>query len=358
MNPLADTDTETILSGTGECAGPALQRALAAYPLDGIETEYPHHGGAVESADDSTRPSEDHPVFYGCFDWHSAVHSHWCLIRQLRLFDHPQAEEIRTAIDGRLTPSNVEQEVAYFADNPTFERAYGWAWLLRLAAELALWDDPQATEWRDRLDPLESKISSLVEQEFLTQDRPLRVGTHHNTAFALTGILDYARVVADDHLESAATDTALAFFAEDRDYPVEYEPIGWDFLSPALTEADLMRRVLSEDAFAEWVSDFFPALRESPYDSIREPVSVDTESADGAALHLVGLNLSKAWCLAGLAETLDEHSLSNLLAESAARHARSGVDAAFTDDYAGSHWLSSFVLYLLTRDDGGIALSA
>lgn len=355
MNPLADTDTETILSGTADFASSELQRALAAYPVDGIETEYPHHGGAVESPEDTTRPSEEHPAFYGCFDWHSAVHSHWCLVRQLRLFDHPQDEEIRAAIDERLTPENVEQEVAYFDENPTFERAYGWAWLLRLVAELSLWDDPQAAVWRERLDPLESKIRSLVEQEFLTQDRPFRVGTHHNTAFALTGALDYARVTDEQPLETAVVDTAMDFFEDDRDYPVEYEPIGWDFLSPALVEADLMRRVYSQPEFTDWAEDFFPDIRRSPYESILEPVSVDTESADGAALHLVGLNLSKAWCLIGLADALEGHPLGERFAESAARHARSGVDDAFIDDYAGSHWLSSFVLYLLTRRAGGIA---
>ena len=355
MNPLADTDTETILSGTGTFAGHDLQRALAAYPLDNIDTEYPHHGGAVESPNDATRPSDDHPVFYGCYDWHSAVHSHWCLVRQLRLFEHPQDADIRSAIDERLTPANVAQEVAYFEENPSFEQPYGWAWLLRLGAELSLWDDQQADVWRGRLDPLEANIRSLVAEEFLTQDRPFRVGTHHNTAFGLTAVLDYAQVTDNGQLESAATETALAFFEQDQDYPVEYEPIGWDFLSPALTEADLMRRVFSDTAFTEWAAEFFPDLRTAPYESILDPVSVDTESADGAGMHLVGLNLSKAWCLAELADTLDGHPLSTLFAESAARHARKGADDAFTDDYAGSHWLSSFVLYLLTRNAAGIA---
>jgi hypothetical protein len=359
MDPLEQVDVETILAGHSGPIESPLQEELAAYPLDCIGTEYPHHQRATEGPDSVTEPSEQHPVFFGCFDWHSAVHSHWCLIRQLRLFaDHPRSADIAERLDDRFTPANVEGELAYLEENPTFEKPYGWAWLLRLVAELSLWDAERATAWRESLEPLESRIVSLVREEFLTQDRPFRVGTHHNSAFALGFVLDYAAVTDDDSLATAAAQTARAFYQDDQDYPVEYEPMGWDFLSPALTEADLMRRVLTPDAFTEWVDDFFPDLTSAPYDTILDPVDVDPDPDEGVALHLVGMNLSKAWCLVGLAESLPEHRYSDLFTASARRHARAGIEMAFTDDYAGSHWLSSFVLYLLTRNDGGIAVGA
>ena len=359
MNWLDTVDGETALSGTADWLGPDAREALAAFPLESVETEYPHYTHSVEDSDGPEPPSERHPVFYGCFDWHSAVHSHWCLVRQLRLFDdHPDEAEIVDRLDRRLTAENVAGEVTYVEANESFERPYGWGWLLRLAAELHLWDDARATRWREALDPLETLLRDRVRDDVLTQDRAFRVGTHGNTAFALAGVLDYARVVSDETLEAATEETTRRLFLDDTDYPVEYEPLGWDFLSPALTEADLVRRVLDADAFGDWLDHFLPDVRESPYDSLLDPVDVETDDADGAALHLVGLNLSKAWCLAGVAETLEDHPYAAPLEASARRHVEHGLEPAFTGDYAGSHWLSSFVLYLLTRREGGIAPSA
>ncbi|MDR5671639.1 Protein-tyrosine-phosphatase [Halalkaliarchaeum sp. AArc-CO] len=359
MYPFDAVDDDEIVRGKSDWITPELAERLSQHPLESVETEFPHYVRSVDSPDDVVRPRENHPVFFGCYDWHSAVHSHWALIRQLRLFEeHPRESKIRETIDRRLTPENVRTEVETFEENPSFEKPYGWAWLLRLAAELRLWDEPTADEWRSALEPLEATIRELVRSEFLTQDRPFRVGTHGNTAFALAGVVDYARVIGDDSLESEAEETAREFFGDDRDYPVEYEPLGWDFVSPALTEADLMYRVYDPDPFAAWLVEFFPDLTEAPFDSILDPVRVDSDPDEGVALHLVGLNVSKAWCLAGIASTLEasgDHPYVTLFEESAWEHTKAGLDGAFTDDYAGSHWLSSFVLYLLTRTDGGIA---
>ena len=355
MNPLEATDVETVLSGRTDWVGPDVMETLARHPLDAIETEFPHYIHSIESPDDTPRPAAQHPIFYGCFDWHSAVHSHWCLIRQLRLFDdHPAEAEIVRSIESRFTPENVSREVAYFDEHKTFEKPYGWAWFLHLVSELHLWDDERADEWESILQPLETRIRELVTSEFLPQDRPFRVATHHNSAFALHCILDYARTTDRSALESAVIDTARGFYGDDREYPVEYEPIGWDFISPALVEADLMRRVLDPDVFRTWTSSFFPDMTTEPYDSLLTPTQVDTRSG-GVALHLVGLNVSKAWALAGLVSALDNHPFVDAFEKSAELHAERGVAQAFTDDYAGTHWLSSYVLYLLTRNEGGIA---
>ncbi|WP_380676337.1 DUF2891 domain-containing protein [Salinigranum sp. GCM10025319] len=348
-------DPETVLSGRGDWMTADHASALARYPLDCLETEYPHYVGAVGSSGTTPSPTEQHPVFYGCFDWHSAVHSHWCLIRQLRLFDdHPDEAAVVESVTSRFTTANVEREVQYLDDHPSFEKPYGWGWFLRLVAELYLWDDEQASEWRSILQPLEALVADRVTEAFLPRERPVRVGTHHNSAFALQCVLDYARVTGDDELESATCDRGTEWFADDRDYPVEYEPLGSDFLSPALVEADLMRRVLDREAFLTWIDGFLPEMTEPPYDGLLDPVAVPSQTDDGAELHLIGLNLSKAWCLAGVGSTLGEHRYAEPFARSAARHAEAGLSRAFTDEYAGAHWLSSFVLYLLTRNEGGI----
>lgn len=354
MDLLESVGAETIISGQSDWIETALMEKLSQHPLDCVETEFPHHIRSIDSPDGIERPTEQHPVFYSCYDWHSAVHSHWCLIRLLRLFDeHPAESEIVQSLESRFTTENIEQELKYFDTNETFEKPYGWAWFLRLASELHLWEDDRADDWSAVLKPLEEQIVNLVETEFLPQERPFRVATHHNSAFALQGILDYARVTSNDLLESAALETSRKFFVEDRDYPVEYEPLGWDFLSPAMTEADLMRRVLTPDEFVSWIDQFLPDVTVSPYDTALDPVEEVPDG--GVGLHLVGLDISKAWCMAGIATALDDHRSVQLFERSAKRHAEVGLDRAFTEDYAGAHWLTSFVLYLLTRNEGGIA---
>ncbi|MBX0297623.1 DUF2891 domain-containing protein [Haloarcula nitratireducens] len=356
MDALQRNGATTILSGHADWIDAELLSTLSEYPLDSINTEYPHFARSVDGPDDMVQPSEAHPVFYGSFDWHSAVHNHWCLVRQLRLFeDHPEASAIVSLLEDRFTREKIVQEATYFEDNASFEKPYGWAWFLRFVAELHLWDEDRAAAWREMFEPLERQIVELFEREFLTQERPFRVGTHTNSAFALAFALDYARVVADDALERAIVETSREFFLDDEDYPVEYEPLGWDFVSPALTEADLMRRVLDREAFQQWFETFSPAITDSPYDSLLQPIDVDADGDDGLELHFVGLNLSKAWSMAGIASALDDQPTAEALEQAAQRHIEQSVEPAFTDDYAGAHWLSSFVLYVLTRNEGGIA---
>ncbi|MFB6361922.1 MAG: DUF2891 domain-containing protein [Halobacteriales archaeon] len=347
-------DRASLLDGHGAWLGADRLSALARHPLECIDREFPHYQHSIESMDGVERPAERHPVFFGCYDWHSAVHSHWCLLRQLRLFEgHPDDSTIRTRLEERFSQDAIAAEVDYLEANPRFERPYGWTWLLRLVAELALAEAEQLADWRTRLRPLESQVVELVETEFLSQDRPLRVGTHGNSAFGLAGVIDYARVTGNEALESTAVDTARSFYLEDRHYPLAYEPFGWDFLSPGLVEADLMRRVLDRPAYRDWFESFVRADEGELRIDQLEPVAVESDS--GPALHLAGLNLSRAWCLAGLASAVAEDRTLEVLEDSAVSHARRGLEDAFTDDYAGAHWLSSYVLYLLTRNAGGIA---
>ncbi len=317
-----------------------------------IDTEYPNKTGQVLAGPDEVlAPRSLHPAFYGCFDWHSAVHGHWALVRQLEEVDgHPRAEAMRAALEPHLTEEVLAAELAYFQQphHKTFERPYGWAWYLRLAAELRTWDDPDARRWAAAVRPLEDLIVERLIAFLPLQNYPVRVGTHTNTAYALTHALDYARAVEDRQLEQVVVQRAREYYLDDRACPADYEPSGTDFLSPCLEEADLMRRVLPQDEFVPWLEAFFPDPAGPSFAPLREPAVV-LDLSDGYLIHLVGLNLSRAWCLRGVADALPaDHPHRAVYLDSAARHAEAGLALVSTGEYGGEHWLATYAVYLLT----------
>ncbi len=210
---------------------------FARLALAGIDREYPNKPGEVlTGAQDLQSPRAMHPAFFGCFDWHSSVHGHWMLVRLLRLHpDMTNAIEIRARLAAHLTATNLARETIYFEpkDNRSFERMYGWAWGLRLAAELHSWNDPDAQQWAQNFSPLEQKLVALTEDYLARLTYPIRTGVHPDTAFALAQILDYAREVGNVKLENLVVARAKSYYANDRDYPVSYEPSGEDFFRPA-----------------------------------------------------------------------------------------------------------------------------
>ncbi len=347
-------DIEKIISGKKNWMDKEILEKLAEAPLECIEKEFPHFTYSISSLDSIKRPKEKHPIFYGCFDWHSAVHSHWSLVRQVRLIDdHPLENEIIETVEESFSEEKAREELTYFEDNEDFEKPYGWAWFLSLMAELYIWDDKRSDRWEKNLSLLEDKLLELIERKFLEQKRPLRVGTHGNSAFALQRILDYSRVKGDKQLEEKVKEKSIEFFLEDEDAPVDYEPIGWDFLSPTLVEADLMRRILDKDEFLGWFNKFLPELDSTA--SILKPMKVQLDEL--MKFHLVGLNISRSWCLKGIGSYLPEnHDYKQLFIESAEKHAKEGVKQAFIKDYGGSHWLLSYALYLFTMNEDGINL--
>lgn len=320
---------------------------LAALALTGITREYPNAPEVVLNSDrDVLTPRALHPAFYGCFDWHSAVHGHWMLARLLRLFPGlPQAGEIRRALDANLTPANLKVEADYFRapNHNSFERTYGWAWLLKLARELSTWQDPSAAGWSDALQPLVEVIVQGYLEFLPRQAFPIRVGTHANTAFGLAFAYEYAQSCQNSALEELIKQRSLTYYLSDRDYPASWEPGGNDFLSPALVEADLMSRLLPRDEYCHWFHEFLPDLP----GNLLSPI-MDTDRADLQLVHLDGLNLSRAWCLGKIAAALPEADPfhSNLLT-SATSHARAGLEHVFSGNYRGEHWLASFAVYLL-----------
>jgi len=328
-----------------------LATQLARIALNGIAREYPTYPDHVLlNAADLRRTRELHPAFYGCFDWHSAVHSHWLLVRLLRLLPAlPEAELIRSALNDHVTEANVRAEAAYFAEpgRGSFERPYGWAWLLKLAEEVRDWDDPDAQRWSAAIAPLAKLIAELYLGFLPRLTYPIRSGTHSNTAFGLTFALDYAQASAHTLLRDCIIARSLDHYGDDRNAPAMWEPSGGDFLSPCLAEADLMRRVLPGADFAGWLSRFLPSLAEGGPPQLLTPAVVSDRS-DGQIVHLDGLNLSRAWCLWGIAAALprDDRRRSILL-EAADRHAGAGLIGLGSGEYMGEHWLGSFALYML-----------
>lgn len=303
---------------------------------------------AVNSPDDMQRPRALHPAFYGCLDWHSAVHGHWMLVRLLRTVPAlSDAAQIRAALDANLTAENLAAEVAYFhgANRQSFSRTYGWAWLLQLATELHGWDDRDGRRWSAHLQPLTDTIVARYLAFLPRQTYPIRTGVHPNTAFGLALALDHARATGHAELAALLVERATTYYAADRDAPASWEPGGEDFLSPSLVEADLMRRILPPAELATWLHGFLP--RGLP-PSLQRPAIVSDRS-DPKLAHLDGLNLSRAWCLRAIANALPANeALRAELAAAADVHAAAGLAHVATGDYMGEHWLASFAVYLGT----------
>jgi len=318
---------------------------LAQLPLHCMDTEYPNKlNQTIGNASDLKTPKELHPAFYGCFDWHSAVHGHWSLVSLLKQF--PDLEN-RAGIEQKLlqniSKENIAQELLYFDGefNSSFERTYGWAWLLKLAEELHTWDNEVGQELEGNLQPLTNLIVAKY-LEFLPKlNYPIRVGEHSNTAFGLSFAYDYALVVKNSELQTLIKDRAKDFYDDDQDCPIEWEPSGFDFLSPCLEEAALMKRVLSNENFKVWISDFIPELIQTDFDISVGEVS---DRSDGKLVHLDGVNFSRAWSLNYIAQDLPEYKhLQNL----ANKHINYSLPSIVGDSYEGGHWLGSFAIYAL-----------
>jgi hypothetical protein len=328
---------------------PFLRMALAA-----IATEYPVvYPLRLDGGDAAARPRQWTPVFWGSFDWHSSVHGHWALVRALRLGAAPElAAQSRAALARSLTEAGLAGEWRHLEARISFERPYGLAWVLQLAAELHAWDDPDAQRWRDWLAPLESLAAARL-WEFLAQlPFPIRSGQHDQTAFAMGLARDWARVRRRDDRVAALDARARDWHAGDRGAPVDYEPSGHDFLSPTLAVADLMRRVLPPGEFAAWCTGLLPGPMSAGLARWLTPVT-SPDRADGKLAHLDGLNLTRAWMLAAVARALPPgHPLCAPLGAAAEAHHAAGLAAArATREYAGTHWLGSFAVYALTRGE-------
>ncbi len=321
---------------------------LVELPLACISTEYPNKlGQTLENSDAMGEPHELHPAFYGCFDWHSSVHAHWSLIYLLKNFpDLKQAEAVRSALENSLTAENIQGEVDYFnrEESSSYERTYGWAWLLKLSEELKTWEDPLGQELYKNLEPLTQIIVKRYSEFLPKLNYPIRIGEHTNTAFGLAFAYDYADAVGNEEFKEAITKRAQSFYLKDDNCPVSWEPGGYDFLSPCLEEVDIMRRVLPKSAFSMWIDDFMPQLKDEDFSMEVGEVS---DRTDGKLVHLDGLNFSRAWVFYGLANQYPEQF--GHLKGLANDHISHSFDNVVGDSYEGGHWLGTFAIYALQQ---------
>jgi DUF2891 family protein len=299
----------------------------------GARREYPNAPQLLLTGpEDLAPPRQLHPAFYGCYDWHSAVHTHWLLARLARLFPAvaPAAAEV---LDAHLTEPNLAVERAYLADRPWFERPYGLAWLLALAHELS------GTRWAAAVEPLAGLVADRLASWIGAEPYPIRHGTHGNTAFALVLAWDSA-----PSLRPAVGAAARRWYGTDVAYDGRYEPSAHDFVSPGLTQALLMSRVLPAGEFARWLLAFLPGLDVS--DPLLAPVLV-TDRADPQGVHRDGLNLSRAWCLRELAGAVAE-PLRGALAAAAGAHLAAALPYVASGEFVGEHWLPTFAVLATT----------
>lgn len=319
---------------------------LASMPLKCMNQEFPNKlNQSLHDASDLGTPKELHPAFYGCYDWHSALHGHWMLVKLLKLFpDLENAEEIISRLENNISKENILGELAYFerASEKSFERTYGWSWLLKLAEELHTWDNPAGKRMEQNLQPL----SDFIVQKYLDflprLTYPIRVGEHTNTAFGLVFPYEYAVTTQNDDLKNLIEQRAKDYYSKDQGCPLSWEPSGFDFISPCLEEANLMRRILSKDEFGKWLSAFLPGITESNFALAPAEVS---DRTDGKLVHLDGLNFSRAWCLNGIAgEGESLQHLKNITNQ----HIQHSLENVVGDSYEGGHWLASFAVYALT----------
>src|SRR5688572_30886710 len=335
----------------------ALDEAAAArfarLALTCLHQEYPNKISHVMQGDADVRPPRAlTPAFFGCYDWHSAVHGHWLLVRLMRRFpDSAFANDARAALATSLTAQNIAAEAQYLghAKRASFERPYGLAWLLQLSAELRSWDDPQAREWASALAPLESMAASKLKDWLPKLHYHIRVGEHDQTAFAFGLVWDWAQVTGDVGMTTLLQQAATRFYRGDRACPLGYEPSGQDFLSPCLAEADFMRRVLAPDEFSRWLKAFLPQVPRRGDAQWLQP-GVVTDRTDPKLAHIDGLNLSRAWMLEGIAHGLKPTDRRvRALRSAAANHGATALPAVTGEHYEGGHWLGTFAVYLTSR---------
>lgn len=334
--------------GDGDQARAAHIARFADLALGHLDREYPHKLDHVLRSDEDLRPPRAlHPIFHGSFDWHSSVHAHWLLVRALRLCPGlARREQIVQSLSARFTPERMSGELAYVHEpgRGSFERPYGWAWLLKLAAEVRVGG---YEAWDRALAPLAQAFVDRFTAYLPKATYPTRTGTHGNTAFAVALSLDWARAAGLRDFEVLLCATARRWYAHDAGYQA-WEPSGVDFLSPGLIEAECMRRAVPPDEFAAWFVRFLPGVHLREPRVLFEPARV-SDRTDGHIAHLDGLNLSRAWCWRAIGGSLDHAEPRRAVCLTAAQCHLDASLPHLAADYAGEHWLATFAMLAATE---------
>jgi len=321
---------------------------LSKLPFKCMDTEYPNTMQSVAYTEaDIKNPKSAHPTFYGCFDWHSSVHGHWSLVKLLKQFPNLEnADKIREKLAINLTRENVMVEVEYLKGkyNKSFERTYGWAWVLKLAEELHTWDDPFAKKLEQNLQPLSTLIVNYFTLYLPDLKRPVRSAVHPNTAFALGFAWDYSIATGNDSLKKLIGQRARDYYLKDSVCKT-LEPEGTDIFTPCIEEIDIMRRVLPKDEMRAWVARYIPSLLQKTFSL--DPGKV-TDRTDGHLGHVDGVNFSRAWCLLGLANEFPEYDHLRQIAFRQIDYSLPSLLSGDGGNYdASGHWLGTFAIYAL-----------
>jgi hypothetical protein len=346
------SQNEVVVVEEIEYLKPVLNEKSATYlyhfAYDCIDQEYPNKLGQVlDNANSLKEPSELHPAFYGCFDWHSSVHGHWTLLNILKeIPDFEYRDSIMKKLQKSISKENILKEVAYFDGkyNKIFERTYGWAWLLKVAETLRDWDTEESKIMYKNLQPLVELITQKYIDFLPKLNYPIRVGEHSNTAFGMSFALDYAKKYSPEFAENIIS-KAKEYYMNDEGCPISWEPSGTDFLSPCLQEASLMLKVLPKKEYIIWLDKFLPNFRNNPEKYLN--IAVVLDRSDGKLAHLDGLNFSRAWCLYEIGNALDNKKMINL----ASKHFDYSYTKMDSGEYAGAHWLASFALYAILKSE-------
>lgn len=320
---------------------------LAQLAISCIHQEYPNKlNQLLKNENQIQSPRTLHPAFYGCYDWHSSVHGHWMLIHLIRHFPGLKSEKIIVdKLNQTLTAENILQEVEYMKnESKSWERMYGWSWVMKLGEELHTWKDPRADRWYKNLKPLLDYIIERYEEFLLVQTYPVRTGVHPNTAFGLSFAYDYAVAAKKEELEWLIRKAGLKYYLDDENCPASWEPSGEDFLSPCLEEANLMSRVLDPRSFNSWFEDF---MDKKDLKSLLTPADVSDRS-DPKIVHLDGLNLSRATCFYGIARIVNNEKVKEQMLAAAHQHLAVTLPNIASEHYEGTHWLGTFAVYALS----------
>ncbi len=334
----------TVTTSFAQQLTPERANGLARLPLKCLQQEYPNKlSQLLADASELGSPKTLHPAFYGCFDWHSSVHGHWSLVYLLKQFPNLEnRQEIISKLSVNLSKENITQEIAYLnkKHEKSYERTYGWAWLLKLQQELDTYKEPFAQQLAQNLQPLTDLLAERYIEFLPKLNYALRVGTHTNTAFGLSLAWDYAVHANNVALQNSIRKNALRLFKNDANCPFDWEPSGTDFLSPCLEEIGIMQRILLGKEFIKWLKDFAPRLFDKKY--TWEP-GVVSDRTDGHLVHLDGLNFSRAWNFYRLANQYPKQL--GHLKHLADRHLTYSLPAIVDGNYEGEHWLASFALH-------------
>jgi len=352
-------DLDSLFNSLPSASAPGLDKPqalfLATMPLSCLDRPQAHPPSRGYLWEATYRPVDDYQknlAFYGCFDWHSSVNSIWTLVRLVKSYpDLSVAPIVRQKLARHLDTSNMAGELAYLKGAGQFERPYGYAWILKLAGELADWKDPDGQKWAASIAPLAEWTAKEMAQFFMTLERPNRGGVHPNSAFAMYLMLDYVDIAKDEPLRIAIAGTAKRFYQQDKNCDTKSEPTGTDFLSPCLTEAALMSRVDDRQTFLPWLDSFLPAMYSPDFKPLTEPVDTTgitrPERLAGKS-HLIGLAFQRGAVMNRLAGVLPaEDRRAGVLRRLAALHGVKGMQGMHDAGYFGSHWLGTYAVYYM-----------